>query len=233
MAEFTAALTLQTTRSMEHYSRYWERRRQDILTKRGRIGNAEAGAITQGFRLATSDSQGAAQAMVYFKGAYVLHMLRMLYWDSAAENPDGPFMAMMRDFLSSHEERSPSTRDFQTVVERHMVPAMNAAGNGRMDWFFDQWVAGTEIPRLKSDIRIAKAADGRYQLTGSIAQSGVSDGFVTVVPLYADFGGGNLARMGLVRLLGNQKIDVNTVVAMPRHPKRVAVNLMHDVLAME
>jgi aminopeptidase N len=86
--------------------------------------------------------------MVYAKGAYVVHMLRMMMRGQGGEG-DSRFIGMMKDFTSSFSGKNPSTRDFQTVVERHMVPAMNAAGDGKMDWFFQQWVDGTEIPRYR------------------------------------------------------------------------------------
>jgi hypothetical protein len=39
-----------------------------------------------------------------------------------------------------------------------MVPAMNATGDGRMDWFFDQRVYGTEIPRYGAELSSRAAA---------------------------------------------------------------------------
>lgn len=230
IAEFTAALTLQITRGPNHYDDYWERRRRDIIQKRGLYANHQAGAITQGWRLATRQSPAAAQAMIYYKGAYVIHMLRMMLWDPSSQNPDSRFVAMMRDFITSFSGRSPSTHDFQTVVERHMIPTMNGAGDNTMGWFFDQWVFGTDIPNLASDLKAESTADGRYRLSGTISQSRVSRDFITLVPLYADFGGDSLGHVGAVRLVGNERKAIDVIVTMSQPPRRVAINLRHDVL---
>jgi GNAT superfamily N-acetyltransferase len=230
-SEFTAALALQFTRNMDQYTRYWDRRRSDITERRGgTVANHNAGAMTQGWRLGTKWSPGAPKAMIYYKGAFVLHMLRMLMWEPASDRPDTRFIAMMRDFIDTHAGGAPSTRDFQSVVERHIVPEMNATGDGRMDWFFEQWVYGTEIPSITSDLRAESTGDGRYRLTGTVSQSKVSDRFLSVVPLYADFGGGSYGRVGMIRLAGNETRTVDVTVQMQRPPRRVVVNLRNDVL---
>ena len=35
------------------------------------------------------------------------------------------------------------------MVEKHMTPEMDVEGNHRIDWFFNEWVYGTEIPRYR------------------------------------------------------------------------------------
>jgi hypothetical protein len=73
-------------------------------------------------------------------------MLRTLMWDSKSQTPDANFIAMMKDFTATYAGKPATTADFQHVVERHMVPALNAAGDGKMDWFFNQWVYGMDVP---------------------------------------------------------------------------------------
>ena len=36
--------------------------------------------------------------------------------------------------------RNASTESFRRGVEKHMRPAMDLGGNGKMDWFFSEWV---------------------------------------------------------------------------------------------
>jgi len=110
------------------------------------------------------------------------------------------------------------------------VPAMNAAGDGKMDWFFKQWVYGTEIPRYKSKLDIAKQGEGQYKLTGSISQEGVSDSFRGLVSIYADFGKGDIARLGGVSLAGNATKPLDVSIRLSKEPKRVLLNAYHDVL---
>ena len=67
--------------------------------------------------------------------------------------------------------------------------------NGKMDWFFNQWVYGTQIPAYKLEYQVT--SDG--MLTGKITQSGVSDDFVMIVPIYIDMGKG-WAKLGSARI---------------------------------
>jgi len=233
-AEFTSALVLLFTENFDKHNSYWERRRREILQKqRGGMPPNDAGPISQGFRLDTKHSPAAYQTVIYSKGAYVVHMLRMMMRDTRSKNPDELFIAMMKDFVTSYSGKSPSTADFQRVVERHMTKLMDAAENGKMDWFFDQWVHGTEVPRYKSTITAAAEGDGKVRVSGSVSQEGVSADFRALVPLYADFGKEGTLRIGMLRLVGTTTQPIDTVAPMPKVPKRIMVNAFHDVLARD
>lgn len=232
-SDFTAALVLQMTENSQRYVDYWRRQREEIMARRGVVSNNDAGPISQGFRLATRRSPRAAQTAMYAKGGYVLHMLRMLMSDSAAPNPDQKFMAMMREFTTVYAGKNPSTLDFQRVVEKHMTPQMNAMGNGLMHYFFQQWVHGTEVPKLSSQLKASEAGDGKYRITGTITQAGVSNDFRVVVPIYAEFGKHTVARLGLVRLVGNSSESVDVILPMSRKPTRIVINAWSDVLTRD
>lgn len=234
-AEFTAALVLEITVGPKKAADYWDKARKDILEKPAlaSVANDEAGPITQGWRLATWRNRSAAQAMIYLKGAYVLQMLRMLMRDPKARPADAAFAAMMKDFVSSHYARNPSTRDFQTVVERHMSPVMDLTHDGKMDWFFRQWVEGTEIPKYVVKVDVQSVGDDQYKFTGSVAQEGVSDEFRGFLPLYIEFGKGELVRFGVVSFTGKQTVPVDATVKLPKKPSRIVGNALHDVLVRE
>ena len=147
-SEFSASLVMQRTLGLRRYADYWERSRKFILDKPpgSVLSNDQAGPISLGGRLSTRQTPWAYSALVYLKGAYVLQMLRSLMWDTKARPPDAAFIAMMKDFATAYADRNASTRDFQNVVERHMTPAMDMTKDGRMDWFFKQWVHGPTFP---------------------------------------------------------------------------------------
>lgn len=229
-SEFTAALTLQFVEGVKQYDAFWERRRKEILDRGRFLANHEAGAMTQGFRLRTRRSPGAARAMIYSKGGYVVHMLRMMMRADGEPNPDAPFQAMMRDFASTWAGKSPSTDDFQEIAERHMSSDMDLAGDGTLDYFFEQWVHGTDIPTLRSTIEVTDLGDGRYRISGDVSQDDVPEGFRTLVPLYFDFGD-TMMKLGSVALTGPTSRTINGEVPLARSPRGVVVNAMHDVLA--
>jgi hypothetical protein len=118
-----------------------------------------------------------------------------------------------------------STEDFKAIVEKHMTPEMNIDGTGKMDWFFNQWVYGTQVPAYKFEYKVT--SDG--MLNGKITQSGVSDDFAMLVPIYVDMGKG-WARLGSARMIGNTTVELKNL-KLPSAPKRVAACVMNDVLA--
>jgi aminopeptidase N len=154
----------------------------------------------------------------------VVHMLRQMMHDG--KDGDRPFIAMMRDFVKQHLNGNASTESFQRVVEQHMTPAMNVAGNGTMDWFFSEWVYGTAVPKYKFDYTLAEEG-GKIVLKASITQSDVPANFVMPVPIYADFDG-QMVRLGSARLVGSTTMPIQT--QLPKKPKRVVLNYYHDVL---
>ncbi len=172
-----------------------------------------------GYRLNTAKTGSATYQIIYSKGAAILHMLRMMMWDP--KTGDQRFSAMMRDFVQTHFNQNVSTDDFKRAVEKHMIPELNLAGNGRMDWFFDQWVYGTALPDYKLEYRLEPADGGKTRLLCKVTQSQVDSDFVMRVPIYIDFDGG-VRRLGTVVLNGNStspEIDV----MLPKKPKTGAV----------
>lgn len=232
-AEFTAGLVLEERGGWKAANRFWERKREHVLaTPRGAvIPSDEAGPISQGYRVATWRNRAADDAIVYSKGAYVLHMLRMQMWDAAKSDPDTDFKAMMQDFVSTYSGRNPSTADFQRVVERHLTPQLRVGGEGKLDWFFRQWIYGTEIPRYDSDLEITPLGGDRYRVSGSIAQSGVSNDFLVVMPIYLRFADDRIVRLGATTITGNATKEVGVELTLPRRPLAVGINLNHDVLS--
>ena len=233
-AEFSAALAVQHTQGWGAYDRFWRAARARILAtpRHSAVASLDAGPITQGFRLATASSPAAYQAIVYGKGAYVLHMLRMLMWDGAAAAPDRRFIEMMHDYTASFGGRQATTADFQRVVERHMVPAMNAAGDGRMDWFFRQWVHGVAAPRYVTDLQL-RAAAGRIHVDGKVRQEGVADDFHAALPIYLEFERHQYVRVGQVMLAGVAEVPVSLTLQSDRKPLGVLVNARGEVLARD
>ena len=230
-AEFTSALVAQQTGGWPKYNTIWENARKFILAKYpgSTISNDQAGPITQGFRLSTWQNPYAYSAIVYSKGAYVLHMLRMAMWDP--KGGDAAFEAMMKDFAATYAGKNPSTADFQRVAEKHMTQSLKIAQNGKLDWFFAQWVDGTAIPKYDAKLDFKDAGGGKYKLTGSITQSNVPDNFAVMVPVYVHFDKNNYTRMGTTLLIGSTTKPIDVEIALPKKPQKFSINANHDVLS--
>lgn len=230
-ADFSAGLFLQFTESnLDKYLKFWDKHRQRILDKnRFGVRPNDVGPIWMGLRLNTPRAPGAYNQIVYPKGSYVLHMLRWLMWDR--KTGDQNFKTMMQDFVKSHYNDNASTESFKAIVEKHMTPDMDLEGNKRMNWFFNQWVYGTDVPRYRFDYTLTTESDGKVTLRGKVTQSDVSPNFKMVVPIYLDFGKG-IVRLGTIPVMGNMTTE-EFQVKLPEKPKRVMINYHYDILASE
>src|SRR5581483_6781322 len=148
-ADFSAGLFLQMMEpKSDDYKKYWDRARQTIIDKNSYgIRATDAGPIWMGLRLNTYKTGGDYNRLVYPKGGYVLHMLRYLMFDR--ETGDREFIDMMHDFTKTYANRNASTEDFKLIAEKHIKPAWDLTHDGRLDWFFGEWVYGTEVPRYR------------------------------------------------------------------------------------
>jgi carboxypeptidase family protein/peptidase M1-like protein len=224
-AEFSASLYVQAVRGNDKFIDFWEDQRQRIITARPATKDRKpytVGPVTQGYRLNSGKTGAIAQFLIYPKGAYILHMLRMMMYKG--QGGDAKFQAMMKDFVQTHFNQDVSTEDFKRIVEKHMTKEMDVDKNGKMDWFFNEWVYGTEVPAYKFQYNVSQ--DG--SMSAKLTQSGVSDDFVMLVPIYIDMGKG-WAKIGSAQVAGNTSVDIN--LKLPSVPKRVATCAMNDVLA--
>jgi len=230
-ADFSAGLFLQ---QIEHkpdqYLKYWDRAREAILAKNNfGVRPNDAGPLWMGLRLNTYKTEGAYNRLVYPKGGYVLHMLRYLMFDR--DTGDKDFIALMHDFVKAYLHRNASTESFQAVVEKHMKPSIDLQRHGKMDWFFREWVYGTEVPSYRLEYSLTDEAGGKVLFKGKVTQSGVSPRFLMAAPVYFDFDG-SVVVAGSVALLGNQTSN-EFKIRLPQRPRRVLLNANHDVLAAE
>jgi hypothetical protein len=108
-----------------------------------------------------------------------------------------------------------------------MNKVMDIQGNGRLDWFFDEWVYGTQVPRYHFEYQLSPAEGGKVKLHMIITQSDVDEHFAMPVPVFADFGTG-MVRLGQVGIAGSTTRNVD--ILLPRQPKKVAFNAYKEIL---
>lgn len=229
-AEFSTSLYVQYVRKdMAKFHDFWEEQRK-LITEAGPWTKGHkpytVGPITQGYRLDSGKTPNITRAMIYPKGAYILHMLRMMMFDHRGGG-DAKFREMMADFVKTNFNKNVSTDDFKRAVEKHMTPQMDLDKNGRMDWFFNSWVYGVDIPAYKLTYQNGTTPDGKPLLTVHVTQSGVADDFKMLVPIYVDFGKG-WTRLGAARMIGNTTVDIPA--PLPQAPKKVTLCALDDVL---
>jgi hypothetical protein len=134
---------------------------------------------------------------------------------------------MMHDFMGRHRDTPASTESFKAVAEKHMTKKMDLQQNGRLDWFFREWVWGTQVPRYNFKYDVQPAEGGKFKLHAEITQSEVDENFVMYVPIFADFGNG-MVRLTQVGIAGNSTKTYTLV--LDRQPKKVAFNAYKEIL---
>ena len=228
-AEFSAGLFLQQAMGpkwQKDYTEFWERLRQRTLEKNNfGIAPNDAGPIWMGLRLISPRTMDGYQNVTYPKGAYILEMLRSIMYSQT--DGDKEFIAMMHDFVDTHRGKLASTESFREVVDRHVTKMTDLTGNHRLDWFFREWVYGTQVPKYSFEYQLSPADGGKTKLHMTVTQSEVDNNFAMLVPIFADFGKG-WVRIGQVAVAGNTARNADTI--LPMAPKKVAMNVFKEIL---
>jgi aminopeptidase N len=208
----------------------WRKERENLLRPSSARGLSvdSVGPIWLGRRVASSVAgPGSYSDLIYSKGGYVLHMLRMMFYDFGNPDRDRFFKAMMQDFCRTFENKPASTEDFKAMVEKHMTANMVMDRSRNMDWFFDQYVYGTGIPSYQFSYTTEPLPDGKMKLSGKITRSGVPDDWKDLVALYAHQGQG-IIRLGFIHAV-QPVMPFEAVV--PSTLRSFTVNDFEDLLA--
>jgi aminopeptidase N len=162
--------------------------------RRWAINESEEGPVYLGYRLGHIKGDNRVfRALVYNKGAAVLHMLRRLVGDDA-------FFAGLRRFYNEMKFQKAGTHDLQL--------AMEAESGKSLARFFDRWIYGAEIPRLHYESSVEPGyVTVRFEQRGAT----LFDVPVTVSLLYTD-GRAEDVVVPVVDKTTEQRIPVNGTV---------------------
>jgi hypothetical protein len=143
---------------------------RDVLRqfRRWAIEDSDQGPVYLGYRLGHIKGESRVfRALVYNKGAAVLHMLRRLIGDDA-------FFSGIKRFYADNRFRKAGTDDLRK--------AMETASGRDLSRFFERWIYDNGIPRL----RYSTAVEGA-ELVVRVEQAGeIYDVPVTIAVTYTD-----------------------------------------------
>ena len=232
-ADMSASLYLSMIeKDPKKFISFWNDERQ-LLTERDAQGfrAIDVGPLTMGYRANNSRTGGnVTRRLIYPKGAYVLHMIRMMMHDN--RDGDKQFKETMQDFVNTYRGKAATTEEFKAIVEKHMSPDMDAEGNHKMDWLFNEYVYGTQLPSYKFDYSFDTGPDGTIVLSMNLAQSNVNDQFRMLVPIYLELDDGRIVFLGRMRLVGNSSAAPKAPLkGLKAKPRRALINYYDDVLA--
>jgi aminopeptidase N len=167
------------------------------------VAPVDIGPVIMGSRLSSSKSPDGYDVVDYSKGAWIFHMIRGMLRDSKSREPDTRFIALLHTLVTKYAQKPLSTAQLQKEVEAVMTPSMDLEGGRSMEWFFEEFVRGTGIPRYKVEFT-ARKTDKGYQVRGKLFQSGVPHSFIAPVPLYAGSTAGRSVLLGTVQAVGEE-----------------------------
>lgn len=234
-AEFSAGLFLQYSQpKWQHdYTEFWERQKRRVLESKNYGASNDAGPIWLGLRLMSPKNEQAYNDVVYAKGAFVLGMLRSLLYDDHPTDPkanrDQVFTDVMHEYMAEHATHPASTESFRAIVNKHVPKNLDLQQNGRLDWFFAEWVYGTAVPKYEFHYEVTPntSGSGGFRVHATITQSAVDDHFAMFVPVFVDWGEG-MRRIGQIPVAGNNSHSVDFL--LDKQPKKVAINIYKDIL---
>jgi aminopeptidase N len=193
----------------EHFMTRWLTRYRDgLVVKSGKGGKsggivADAGPLSLGSRLDSSRTPGDYGPIIYGKGSWVIHMLRMMLRDPQAPDADARFEQFLHFVLTEYRFKTLSNADLQKSVEKFMTPAMDLEGSHKMDWFFEEWVQGTSIPHYVVEFK-SRPLGTDFLVTGKLKQEDTSEEFTAPVPLYVARTALKPVFLGTVETLGKE-----------------------------
>ncbi len=129
--------------------------------RRTAIEASPDGPVYLGYRLGHIEGDDRVfRAVVYNKGAMVLHMLRRVIGEDA-------FFGGMRAFYQQWKFKKAGTDDFRQIMER-------AAGRD-LQRFFAMWIFGSDIPRIKFTSQLsATEASVRFEQLDNVVDVPIS-----------------------------------------------------------
>ena len=242
LATYSGLLYFEKQRNNKELNRAWlDQFREDLLTP-GADGALldEVGALALGPRLRSSLHPNGNIELIYTKGPWVIHMLREVLRDPETGS-DEIFLAGLRKLMDRPLGSPLSTAEFQRVFEESLPPYADAEENGKLDWFFLQWVQDTGIPLYELDWKSAPAPEDNsstaapghlvghrvdHLVTVRITQSEVPNLFTMPVPIFARFGERE-ELLGRVVVTGT---ETRVTFTTSRAPDQVLLDPHHTIL---
>lgn len=124
----------------------------------------------------------------------------------------------MQDYYQQYRGQKASTDDFQFIVEKHFGESM--------EWFFEYWIYGTDIPQYNYAYRIEEI-NGNYKLYCTFTQEETQKLLLMSIPIeiiYPDD-----SREYFTLQLREDR--VSSTFNLKEEPDEVNINPFHAILA--
>jgi len=103
-----------------------------------------------------NDQSPAYRSIVFYKGAYVYHMLRTTIGDDK-------FFQLLKTWYSTYKGKNASIDDFEDLTNKVVGKSMRG--------FFALWVDSTGVPEFRADYTILRTKQGKFVVRGTLRQN--------------------------------------------------------------
>jgi hypothetical protein len=193
LANYCSLMLLERTQPAEAQAALESYRESLAVKSKSGRPMVEAGPVTLGARLSSSQFPNGYEYITYARGTWLIHMLRSMLRDASRSNEmplgnDQLFLSLLRNLVKQYHAKEITNADFERAVEDVLPSSLWFENHKSLDWFFDGWVNGTAFPRYQlSDVKIVSRS-GKLTANGAIKQNDAPSDLVTSVPVYGTIG---------------------------------------------
>jgi Peptidase family M1 domain len=191
LANYSALMLLESENPAQ-FRQLMQKYRDDLLAKDHGREVAEAGPVTLGLRLSSSQFPNGYEVISYGRGTWLVHMLRCMLRDADRNKPgrgknsgDELFLRALRKLTTEYHGKQISSTDLINLFASELPQSLWYEGRPSLNWFEESWVNGSAVPGFAlHELKLSSRA-GATIATGVIVQDRAPDTLVTAVPLYA------------------------------------------------
>ncbi len=178
--------------------------------KLAKVGDPEA-PIAAANMLNGPNASMHRTALLYDKGPYVLHMLRV-------QLDDETYTKVMRSVQETYQNQNISTE--------MLVREINRVTGSDYTYFFDQWFWDIGIPKFRYSWRSDRQPDGKYLITVHVAQSDKNHMKRVLMPIHIHFKDKTIPQYKPV-----VQMEQDIKILSPTEPKDVTLDDDHTLFA--
>lgn len=103
-----------------------------------------------------NDQSPAYRSVVFYKGAYVYHMLRTTIGDDK-------FFNLIKSYYSTYKGQNAGIDDFESLTDK--------TSGQKLRGFFGMWIDSTGVPEFKVEYSIIRTKEGKFKVRGTVRQN--------------------------------------------------------------
>src|SRR5262245_8353848 len=103
-----------------------------------------------------NDQSPAYRSVIFYKGAYVYHMLRTTIGDDK-------FFNLLKTYYSNYKGKNAGIGDFESLADQ--------ISGQKLRGFFAMWIDSTGVPEFKVDYSIIRTKEGKFKVRGTVRQN--------------------------------------------------------------